>query len=74
MSGSTRHHLLLHDDEILLILEALGQYEPSGPDSVERRGKSEQLARLIQKGTGVSVHPFAESNRTPVRTRLDETG
>lgn len=71
MTEASGHHLFLRDEEVEIILEALVQYEPADADGRYRRGKIEQLTRLIQRGTGIPDGFVRRADPTPARTRLD---
>lgn len=72
MTEAPMHHLCLRDGEIRVILEALEQYEPAGPNASHQRGESEQLARLIQRGTGVRLDLGPGVDRAPVGRPIKE--
>lgn len=69
MSETCKHHLLLRDQEVRIILEALEQYDPAKSDGNSPRGESEQLARLIQRGTGIPLEFVSGTDRTPFERR-----
>lgn len=60
MTGDVKHHLMLREEEVKLVLRALEQYEPRGLSSSMPRGRTEQLARMIQQGCGITLDPHGE--------------
>lgn len=57
MPGDVKHHLMLRDREVKLVLRALEQYEPRDMQRSVPKGRCEQLARTIQKGCGITLDP-----------------
>lgn len=72
MTDAPSHHLFLRDEEVQVIIAALVQYEPDEMDGRYRLGEAEQLARLIQRGTGITGGFVRGTDRAQLRTHLDE--
>lgn len=60
MSTDVKHHLMLREEEVKLVLQALEAYEPRDLRDAVPKGRYEQLARMIQRGCGITVDPHGE--------------
>jgi hypothetical protein len=60
MNGDVKHHLMLREEEVKLVLQALEQYEPRDLRCAVPKGRCEQLARMIQQGCGITLDPYGE--------------